>query len=181
MLVILADNRILYFRRDRETFEFLSHFHPAPTLLDGETWPTVEHYYQAQKSLDPVYRQAVRDATTPGRAKRLAASPNAPLRISAQSWFRKSSTLPRPDWDDVKLGIMRRADQAKFTQHRDLAELLLATGDAELIEDSPSDAYWGIGRDGQGLNWAGRVLMEVREGLRTVPGQSSEVPIARSG
>ncbi|HET8680011.1 MAG TPA: hypothetical protein VFM39_07795 [bacterium] len=39
MLVILADNRILYFRRDRETFEFLSHFYPAPTLLDGQTWP----------------------------------------------------------------------------------------------------------------------------------------------
>ena len=83
MLVIPADNRILYFRRDRETFEFLSHFYAAPILLDGDTWPMIEHYYQAQKSLDPAYRQAVRDATTPGWAKRLAASHNAPLRISA--------------------------------------------------------------------------------------------------
>lgn len=44
MLVIPADNRILYFRRDREMFEFLSHFYLAPILLDGDTWPTVEHY-----------------------------------------------------------------------------------------------------------------------------------------
>jgi N-glycosidase YbiA len=56
-LVIPADNRILYFTRDREIFRFLSHFHPAPIVLDGETWPTVEHYYQAQKSAEPAYRQ----------------------------------------------------------------------------------------------------------------------------
>jgi ribA/ribD-fused uncharacterized protein len=61
---------------------------------------------------------------------------------------------------------MRRVDLAKFSQHADLAELLRATGDAELVEDSPSEPYWGIGPDGQGSNWAGRVLAEVREKLR---------------
>jgi predicted NAD-dependent protein-ADP-ribosyltransferase YbiA (DUF1768 family) len=69
MLVTPSDNRILYFARDRGMFGFLSHFHPAPILLDGEVWPTVEHYYQAQKSFDPAYRQAIRDAGTPGRVK----------------------------------------------------------------------------------------------------------------
>jgi ribA/ribD-fused uncharacterized protein len=165
-LVIPADNRILYFRRDRGLFGFLSHFHPAPVVLDGETWPTVEHYYQAQKSLDPAYRQAIREATSPGHAKRLAAPPGAPRRVSQQSWFRKHGAWPRPDWHEVKLGLMRRADLAKFVQHPDLAERLRATGDAELIEDSPTEPFWGIGPDGLGLNWAGRVLMEVREALR---------------
>jgi predicted NAD-dependent protein-ADP-ribosyltransferase YbiA (DUF1768 family) len=47
------DGRILYFARDRAAFGFLSHFHPSPIALDGETWPTVEHFYQAQKSDDP--------------------------------------------------------------------------------------------------------------------------------
>jgi N-glycosidase YbiA len=61
---------------------------------------------------------------------------------------------------------MRRTDLTKFSQHPDLATLLLATGDAELIEDSPFEPFWGIGLDGTGLNWAGRVLMEVREQLR---------------
>jgi N-glycosidase YbiA len=63
------------------------------------------------------------------------------------------------------LDIVRRADGAKFTQHPELAAALLATADSELIEDSPSEPYWGVGRDGQGLNWAGRVLMEVRQKL----------------
>jgi N-glycosidase YbiA len=64
---------------------------------------------------------------------------------------------------------MRRVDLAKFTQHADLAELLRATGDAELVEDSPSEPYWGIGPDGQGSNWAGRVLMKVRVTNRKNP------------
>jgi len=166
ILFIPTDNRILYFARDRGMFGFLSHFYPAPILLDGEMWPTVEHYYQAQKSFNSTYRQVIRDAATPGRAKRLAAPPGASRRISAQSWFRKNGALPRPDWHEIKLEIMRRADLAKFTQHADLAELLLATNDAELVEDSPLEPYWGVGSDKQGLNWAGRVLMEIREKLR---------------
>ncbi len=99
-------------------------------------------------------------------AKRLAAPPDAPRRISQQSWFRKHAAKPRADWHEVKLDLMRSADWAKFSQNPDLGALLLATGTAELIEDSPSEAFWGSGRDGAGQNWAGRVLMEVRERLR---------------
>jgi ribA/ribD-fused uncharacterized protein len=161
-----GDNRILFFARDREAFDFLSNFHPAPILLDGETWPTVEHFYQAQKSADPAYRDATRHAGTPGRAKRLAAQPTAPRRVSQQSWFRTHGVLPRPDWHEVKLEIMRRAVAAKFGQHQDLARLLLTTGDAELVEDSPTEPYWGTGPDGSGLNWLGRVLTEVRAAPR---------------
>ena len=166
LFTIPEDNRILYFERDREQFRFLSHFHPAPILLDDEIWPTVEHYYQAQKCADPAYRQAIRAAISPGIAKRLSAPPTAPRKISGQSWFRKNGVPPRPDWHEVKLGIMRRADRAKFTQHADLTRLLLATGDAELVEDSTSEPFWGIGADGRGENWAGRVLMGIRAELR---------------
>jgi ribA/ribD-fused uncharacterized protein len=95
----------------------------------------------------------------------MAAPPDVPRRVSAQSWFRKQGVLPRSDWHEVKLSIMRRADWAKFTQHPDLTELLLAPGNAELVEDSPSEPFWGIGFDGQGGNWAGRILMEVRQKL----------------
>ena len=164
--VIPEDNRILYFRRDRASFGFLSHFHSAPILLDDETWPTAEHYFQAQKSFDSEYRDAIRAAVAPVVAKQLAASPWAPRKFSKRSWFRKHGIDPRPDWNDVKLGIMRKVDTAKFTQHPELTALLLATGNAELIEDSPQDSFWGIGPDGKGENWAGRVLMEIRDTLR---------------
>lgn len=160
------DNRILFYRRDRSDWGFCSHFYPAPIEVDGQWWRTAEHFYQAQKSFDPEYVLAIRTAVTPGHAKRLAASPDLPRRISARSWFRKNQKKPRPDWLEVKVEIMRIADTAKFLQHPDLAARLLASGDAEIVEDSRTDAFWGTGADGARQNWAGRVLMEVRELLR---------------
>jgi N-glycosidase YbiA len=166
MLPIPEDNRILYFGRDRETFGFLWHFWPSVITLEDEIWPTVEHYYQAHKSDSHAYRAAVRAAVTPAQAKRLAANPHASGKAGRHSWFRANGKEPRADWNEVKLDIMRSADWAKFSQNPDLAELLLGTGDATLIEDSPSEPFWGIGPQGTGENWAGRVLMEVRERLK---------------
>jgi hypothetical protein len=70
---------------------------------------------------------------------------------------------PRPDWAEIKLEVMLRANRAKFLQHLELAAALQATLNTELIEDSAADDFWGIGPDGQGLNWAGRILMEIRD------------------
>jgi ribA/ribD-fused uncharacterized protein len=159
------DNRILYFQRDRAGFSFLSHYYAASIEIDGETWPTVEHFYQAQKSPDPEYRAAIRAAVHPSLAKQLAAAPEAPSKVSKRSWFKISGVRPRADWDTVKVEVMRRGDIAKFRQHADLAALLLATRTAVLIEDSRLDSFWGTGENGTGLNWAGRILMEIRESL----------------
>lgn len=164
-IIVPDDNRILYYRRDRTMYRFLSHFYASPIDVDGELWMTVEHYYQAQKSYDDAYREAIRSAQSAEFAKQLAAVPDAPSKISKRSWFRQHECEPRQDWNDVKLDAMRRGDFAKFSQHKVLMKLLLATGDAELIEDSESEPFWGVGLDGQGLNWAGRILMEVRAAL----------------
>ena len=72
----------------------------------------------------------------------------------------------RKDWESVKDQIMRKAVLAKFTQHDDLQEVLLSTGDAKLVEHTTNDSYWGDGGDGSGKNMLGRILMEVREQLR---------------
>ena len=160
------DNRILYYGRDRTAFRFLSHFWPSRFVLDHDVWPTVEHYYQSQKSFDAVYQAAIRGAARPGRAKQLAADPDGPRRQSKRSWFKKTGRYPRADWEAVKLDIMRRADHAKYEQNPELAAWLLATGDAELIEDSPNEPFWGTGPDENGHNWAGRILMEVRSALQ---------------
>jgi ribA/ribD-fused uncharacterized protein len=123
----------------------------------------VEHYYQAQKSPS---RAAIRAAQHPGHVKRLSAPPDAKVRLASGSWFAQNGKHPRADWEHVKLDITKRGDHAKYAQNAGLAARLLATGAAELIEDSESDGYWGIGKDGIGPNWAGRVLMEVRDHLR---------------
>jgi ribA/ribD-fused uncharacterized protein len=161
------DGRILFFARDREAFGFLSHFYPAPLVIDGEAWLTAEHYYQAHKSLDPAYRRTIRACTTPGEAKQRAATPSPTHKRAKRSWFVTSGCEPRADWMDVKRDIMRRADREKYRQHPELAARLLATGDALIVEDTANDAFWGIGRDGGGENWAGRILMEVRDMLRS--------------
>jgi ribA/ribD-fused uncharacterized protein len=54
----------------------------------------------------------------------------------------------------------------KFELHREIREVLLSTGDEELVENAPSDYYWGCGKDGSGLNRLGQILMAVRAELR---------------
>ena len=61
---------------------------------------------------------------------------------------------------------MRQAVRAKFTQHADLRQLLLDTGDAAIVEHTTNDAYWGDGGDGRGRNVLGQILMSVRQELR---------------
>ena len=162
-----ADGRILFFRRDRETFFWLSHFHAAEIVIDGETWPTVEHYFQSRKSFDPEYHAAIRAYDYPGMVKRIAASPHGSRKRSGQSWFRAHGREYRSDWSEVQLDVMRLADRAKFTQHPALKALLVSTGKAEIIEDTTMDDFWGVGADGQGHNWAGRILMEIRKELQS--------------
>lgn len=165
-LPIPADGRILFFKRDRAEFGFLSNFHDAPIVLDGETWRSTEFYYQTQKSDDAEYRDAIRNATSPGHAKGLSSDPRRSKSARKRSWFRDRLEKMRPDWDDVKLSIMQRAVAAKFGQNLDLKAKLLATGNAEIIEDSKFDDFWGVGRDGTGKNSLGRLLMQLREELR---------------
>ncbi len=74
--------------------------------------------------------------------------------------------LRRPDWDDVKVDIMRDILRAKAAQHEYVRRKLLATGDRELIEDSWRDDFWGWGPHRNGQNMLGRLWMEIRTELR---------------
>jgi N-glycosidase YbiA len=128
-----------------------SNFAPFPITLAKKSWPTSEHYFQAQKFTDPALREKIRKANTPMIAARLGRDRSSPL---------------RRDWESVKVSVMTEAVLAKFTQHQDLRNLLLGTGDALLVEHTSNDDYWGDGGDGSGKNMLGRVLMRVREQLR---------------
>ena len=79
---------------------------------------------------------------------------------------RDRSKSLRADWESLKDDLMRAAVWAKFTQHAALKDLLLSTGDSELIEHTKNDSYWADGGDGSGLNMLGRILMEVRSRLQ---------------
>ena len=73
----------------------------------------------------------------------------------------------RKEWESAKDSIMHEAVLAKFSQHADLGEILLGTGDAKIVEHTANDAYWGDGGDGSGRNKLGQILMQVREELRS--------------
>ncbi len=77
---------------------------------------------------------------------------------------RDRSLRLRRDWESVKVSVMRDALVAKFEQHVDLRDALLATGEAKLVEHTERDAYWG---DGRGKNMLGHLLMSVRQQLRS--------------
>ena len=156
----LQCNYAVYIYGANEKYGFLSNFYAAPIEVGGSTWPTTEHYYQAQKFSDPKLQEAIRDAATPGVAKKLAWS---------------DSTGLRSDWDTARDDVMLVALRAKFTQHPDLRALLLATGDALLVEHTHLDHYWADGGDGSGQNRLGLLLMQVREELREAGAQGPAI------
>ncbi len=128
---------------------FLSNFYYAPIHYEGERYDTVEHAFQAMKTLDGEERRQVREASTPGQAKRMG---------------RKVQL--RGDWESIKLSLMKELLSLKFQSHPELRALLLETGDAELIEGNTwNDRFWGVCR-GQGKNHLGKLLMEIRDELK---------------
>ena len=134
-----------------------SNFSPHRVWLKGRNWPTSEHYFQAQKFAGSPEEEEIGFAKSPLVAARMGRDRKRPLRA---------------DWESAKDAIMHEAVLAKFTQHADLREILLATGDALLVEHTRNDAYWGDGGDGSGRNRLGQILMRVREELRA-PGPGS--------
>lgn len=129
-------------------FAFLSNFYPATIDMDGMSFQSSEAAYQAQKCLNAMDKFQfctlnARDAKKLGRKIRI-----------------------RPDWEDIKDKVMARILELKFSQHPDLGNLLIATGDTELIEGNHwRDIYWGV-CDGVGKNRLGELLMQVRSELR---------------
>ncbi len=132
-------------------YGFFSNFAPYPIHLKDRIWPTSEHYFQAQKFVNTPHEEEIRQAKTAREAAEMGRDRRRPL---------------RRDWEIIKDDVMREALYAKFTQHPDLTEKILSTGDLKLIEQTKNDRYWGDGGDGTGLNMLGQLLMETRERIR---------------
>jgi N-glycosidase YbiA len=141
----------IYFYSTREEYGCFSNFSSHGFVLDELYWSTSEHYFQAQKFIGTPYLEKLRLVKTPKEVAKMGRQKTLPL---------------RPDWEKVKDNIMRNAVLSKFSTHKDIQEILLSTGNEELVENSPIDYYWGCGADGSGKNMLGITLMEVREQLK---------------
>lgn len=135
-------------------YAFLSNFYPSIFTHDGIEYPTVEHFFQAAKTLDIKEKKAIAAAATPGQAKRMG---------------RKVQL--RPDWEKVKEYYMELGLRLKF-ENPSLRQKLLETGSNELIEgNSWHDNEWGSCyctrcQNIAGKNKLGKLLMKLREELR---------------
>ncbi len=136
--------------RFRLAYDFLSNFYPATVSIDGLEYLSSEAAFQAYKCKNIEDRQ---------QFTRIAAD-------EAKRLGRRAAL--RSDWEQVKLDVMRRVVRAKFEQHPNLAQYLLDTGDADLIEGNTwNDVYWGVDlRTGEGENHLGKILMAQRQEFR---------------
>ena len=128
----------------KDEYFFLSNFYNCDIVYEGISYKSAEAAFQAQKCIDD-NKKLEFSALSAGQAKKLG----------------KEVEL-RKDWEDIKVDIMKSVVKAKFDQHIELQEQLVATGNRCLIEVNVwHDKFWGVS-GGKGKNMLGRILMDLR-------------------
>ncbi|MFI0849018.1 NADAR family protein [Mesorhizobium sp. IMUNJ 23232] len=148
-------HEIRFYRASEKPYGAFSNLYRRNVVFEGEVFATSEHAYQAGKARKPAVRKWLMEAPSP-----------ALLAMAAHGLYYWDVA---PGWSTTKFDRMRAILRAKFTQHLDLQELLLSTGDAKLIEsatvDNEVNRLWGE-VNGVGRNMLGVLLMEIRTELR---------------
>jgi ribA/ribD-fused uncharacterized protein len=149
---------IRFYRASEKPYGGFSNLYRREITFEGDVYLTSEHAYQAGKARKPEVKTWLMAAPSP-----------ALLAMAAHGLYYWDVA---PGWSKTKFDRMRRVLRAKFTQHADLQELLLSTGDARLVEsatvDSTVNRLWGE-VNGVGQNMLGQMLMELRTSLRAEP------------
>ncbi len=151
---VQTQEKIIDFYSRSQPYGEFSNFALFPIFVDGQWWPTSEHYYQAMK-----YE----------KKELIAWVQAAPDPMESANRGRDKSVPKRADWEQVKDAAMEKAVMDKFTRYPELKALLLSTGDARLYEHTEHDCYWGDCGNRKGLNKLGLLLEKIREGLRSDP------------
>lgn len=148
-------DEIRFYRANEKPYGAFSNLLRRDVEFEGVLYPTAEHAYQVGKARRSEVREWLLAAPTP-----------ALLAMAAHGLYHWDVV---PDWARTKFDRMRAVLRAKFTQHADLRELLLSTGNARLVEaatvDNAVNRLWGE-VNGRGQNTLGTMLMELRMELR---------------
>ncbi|HVU06658.1 MAG TPA: NADAR family protein [Thermodesulfobacteriota bacterium] len=130
-------------------FQALDNFSAHAIALWGREFPTAEHAFQWKKFsyIRPDIAERIFSAKSPDEAKSIA----------------KASKADRSaDWNERKVSVMEEILKAKVSQHADVRETLIETGERTIIENSPADSFWGIGPNKDGQNMVGKIWMDIR-------------------
>lgn len=142
--------RVCFYEQD---FYVLSNFSAFTLRWEGRRFDTSEAAYHWEKFPDyTAIRFDIQSAPSAHEAFKIA---------------ERNKRFRRPDWDDVKVGIMETILFAKATQHEYVMRKLLATGDRELVENSWRDDFWGWGPNRDGRNMLGKLWMKLRAEFAT--------------
>lgn len=140
----MNSNKILRFTGKNS---FLSNFYLCKVEYEGLIFPSVEHAFQAAKTLDIDERKKFQLMSDPVDAKHYGRHLNL-----------------RSDWESVKDTIMYECLKSKFS-NPELSKMLLDTKSVYLEEgNNHRDMYWGT-VNGIGSNKLGQLLMKVRSEL----------------
>ena len=134
----------------KDEYEFLSNFYPSPFIWDGVIYPTVEHFYQSMKTLDPWEKEKIRLLETPGKAKR------AGRKIELRS-----------NWEDLKVTIMTMGVHLKFYSTPELLRELVLVEEPIEEWNNWHDNFWGkcVCKSCDGwiqMNILGKILTSIR-------------------
>lgn len=147
-------SEIRFNRANEKPYGVFSNLYRRPIVFEGVEFPTSEHAYQYAKPRKNNVRDWLMAAPSPSL-----------LAMAAHGLYSWDIT---PGWSQNRYARMKAVVLAKFTQHADLTEILIATGDARIVEcpttDSEVNRRWGE-VNGKGNNWLGLILMEVRAEL----------------
>jgi hypothetical protein len=143
------DTQVFFYEQE---FYVLSNFSSFRLFWKGHDFPTSEHAYHWEKF-----------SNNPNCQSYILESRSA---HDALKWAQYWSNLVRPDWNDIKVDVMRDILRAKVQQHEYVRKKLLETGDREIIENSWRDNFWGWGPGRDGLNMLGKLWMEVRSEIK---------------
>lgn len=141
----------IYFYKQYGELGYLANYSNHGFELYGKYWPTVEHFYQAQKFESDELKEKIRLAETPKIASQIGRDRNNKL---------------KDNWEEIKRDIMLEGVLAKFRSNPDICEKLIATGNEEIIENTDIDYYWGCGENKTGRNEFGKILVKAREILK---------------
>ena len=142
-----------------------------PFLYKNKEYKTVEHAFQSLKFIqNEWYSEIIRTTKTPSSAKSLGCQKGSqwtPQDIRENIKKSKNEGIKiREDWDVVKEEIMYELIKEKFKQNKEIFDLLISTGNSIIREASPTDAIWGLGKDGKGKNILGNLLEKLRKEMK---------------
>lgn len=146
-------------------YKEFSNMYEAPFQVEGQTFPTVEHYFQWSKARqfgDAAAQEKILKTSSPKSVKALG---------------KKVVGFKEEDWNETKDKVMATALKAKFMQHPELLKKLRDTGTRRIAEADPRGKYWGIGTSADtskakdperwpGKNKMGQLLEVLRTELR---------------